>query len=103
MHLHAIGDRAVRNALDAIEAARAANGPGDHRHHIAHIQVVHPEDVPRFGKLGVVANMQAYWAQGAADGGATIPFLGATGPTGSTRSATCCGPGRPWRWAATGR
>src|SRR5207249_9485956 len=38
VHIHAIGDRAVREALDAIEAARAANGPNDNRHHVAHIQ-----------------------------------------------------------------
>jgi predicted amidohydrolase YtcJ len=62
MHVHAIGDRAVREALDAIEAAQAANGPTDGRHHLAHIQVVHPDDLPRFGRLGVTANMQAFWA-----------------------------------------
>jgi predicted amidohydrolase YtcJ len=62
VHVHAIGDRAVREALDAFQAARGANGPNDHRHHIAHLQVVHPDDVPRFGALGVVANCQPYWA-----------------------------------------
>jgi predicted amidohydrolase YtcJ len=62
VHVHAIGDRAVRDALDAFEAARAANGPRDARHHIAHIQVVHPADVPRFAALDVVANGQPYWA-----------------------------------------
>lgn len=62
VHIHAIGDRAVREALDAFEAARAANGPNDHRHHIAHIQLVHPKDVPRFAGLDVVANAQPYWA-----------------------------------------
>ena len=62
VHIHAIGDRAVREALDAIEAARAANGPNDNRHHIAHIQLVHPQDVTRFARLGVVANAQPYWA-----------------------------------------
>ena len=61
-HIHAIGDRAVREALDAISAARAANGPTQGRHHIAHIQVVHPEDVPRFRELGVLANCQPLWA-----------------------------------------
>jgi predicted amidohydrolase YtcJ len=61
-HFHAIGDGAVRLALDAVEAARVANGPGDHRHHIAHIELVNPDDVPRFGQLGVVANMQPFWA-----------------------------------------
>jgi predicted amidohydrolase YtcJ len=61
-HFHAIGDGAIRLALDAVEAARVANGPGDHRHHIAHIELVDPDDVPRFGQLGVVANMQPFWA-----------------------------------------
>jgi len=62
VHVHTIGDGAVRAALDAIEAARAANGPNDRRHHLAHIQVVHPDDVPRFRDLGVTANGQPLWA-----------------------------------------
>lgn len=62
VHMHAIGDRAVRMALDAVSAARAANGTSDNRHHIAHLQVVQPEDVPRFAELGVTANLQMYWA-----------------------------------------
>jgi predicted amidohydrolase YtcJ len=62
VHLHAIGDRAVRESLDAVEAARAANGATGNRHHIAHLQVVHPDDVPRFAALGVTANIQALWA-----------------------------------------
>jgi predicted amidohydrolase YtcJ len=62
VHFHAIGDRAVREALDAIEAARATNGPNDQRHHIAHLQAVHPDDVPRFAALDVTANCQPYWA-----------------------------------------
>lgn len=62
VHMHAIGDRACRDALDAVEAARAANGPSDNRHHVAHLQVVHPNDVRRFGELGVVANIQPLWA-----------------------------------------
>ena len=61
-HLHAIGDAAVRSALDAIEAARGANGPSDLRHHIAHIQVIHPSDLPRFAALNATANMQPIWA-----------------------------------------
>jgi predicted amidohydrolase YtcJ len=76
-HFHAIGDRAVRESLDAIEAARDANGPSDHRHHIAHIQLIHPDDVRRFRTLGVVANAQPLWAcydQQMCD--LTIPFLG---------------------------
>ena len=62
VHFHAIGDRAVREALDAVEQARATNGRNDLRHHIAHIQVVHPDDRPRFGELDVTANMQPLWA-----------------------------------------
>ena len=62
VHVHAIGDRAVRETLDAFEAARSSNGDSDRRHHIAHLQIVHPDDVPRFGALGVAANMQPLWA-----------------------------------------
>ncbi len=77
VHLHAIGDRATRNALDAVEAAQRTNGRNDNRHHIAHIQLVRPEDVPRFQQLGVVANCQAYWAQSEPQmDELTLPFLG---------------------------
>jgi predicted amidohydrolase YtcJ len=62
VHFHAIGDRAVREALDAVAAAREANGPTDNRHHIAHVQVVHPDDLPRFAALGVTATIQPLWA-----------------------------------------
>src|SRR5215831_18230847 len=62
VHFHAIGDRAVRETLDAVEAARAANGPGRGRHHISHLQVVHPDDLPRFRALSVIANCQPLWA-----------------------------------------
>ncbi|CDO06596.1 amidohydrolase [Mycolicibacterium cosmeticum] len=77
LHFHALGDRAVRESLDAIQAARTANGDNDLRHTLAHIQVVHPDDVPRFAELGVVANMQPLWArhEGQMDL-LTIPFLG---------------------------
>jgi predicted amidohydrolase YtcJ len=77
VHFHAIGDRAVRECLDAVTAARAVNGANDHRHHIAHLQVVHPDDVPRFAELGVTANMQALWAAHEPQmDELTIPFLG---------------------------
>jgi hypothetical protein len=77
VHVHAIGDRAVREALDAFEAARKANGDHDRRHHIAHIQVIHPDDVGRFAELGVAANMQALWACHEEQMDTlTIPFLG---------------------------
>ena len=64
VHVHAIGDRAIRDAFDAFEAARKANGPRDSRHHIAHIELFDPVDIPRFRKLGVIANFQPLWANG---------------------------------------
>ena len=107
VHIHAIGDRAVREALDAIAAARAANGDGEGlrgrgqqsagrrgwgqqsagrrgrgqqsagRHHIAHLQVIHPDDVPRFRELSVVANCQPLWASNEPQmTELTLPFLG---------------------------
>ena len=77
VHLHAIGDRAVRESLDAIQAAREANGSNDNRHHIAHLQVMHPDDVPRFAALGVTANIQALWAAHEPQmDDLTIPFIG---------------------------
>ncbi|WP_219412497.1 amidohydrolase [Pseudonocardia nigra] len=77
VHMHAIGDRAVRNCLDAVEKAVTATGRRDSRHHIAHVQLVHPADVPRFRELGVVANLQAYWAQSDVQlEELTRPFLG---------------------------
>ena len=62
VHMHAIGDRAIRQGLDAIADAARTNGPRDRRPHIAHIQMFHPDDVPRFRELGVVANIQPLWA-----------------------------------------
>ncbi|HEX9066062.1 MAG TPA: amidohydrolase [Streptosporangiaceae bacterium] len=77
VHFHSLGDRAVRNALDAIQAAREANGDSGQRHHLAHIQVVHPDDVPRFAALGATANMQPLWATHEPQmDELTIPFLG---------------------------
>jgi hypothetical protein len=77
VHIHAIGDRAVREALDAIAAARSANGPTGGRHHIAHLQVIHPEDVPRFREESVVANCQPLWASNEPQmTELTLPFLG---------------------------
>ncbi|HOW84733.1 MAG TPA: amidohydrolase [Candidatus Aminicenantes bacterium] len=62
IHVHAIGDRAVRMSLDAFEAAGRANGFRDMRHHIAHLELVDPADIPRFRRLGAAANFQALWA-----------------------------------------
>ncbi|MET7985698.1 MULTISPECIES: amidohydrolase [unclassified Streptomyces] len=76
-HFHALGDGAVRHALDAVEAARKANGPSDTRPHLAHLQVVHPDDVPRFAALGATANIQPLWAAHEPQmDELTIPFLG---------------------------
>ncbi|HET6744901.1 MAG TPA: amidohydrolase [Candidatus Limnocylindria bacterium] len=61
-HFHAIGDGAVRLALDSIEAALVANGASEHRHHIAHLELIHPDDIGRFAKVGAVANIQPFWA-----------------------------------------
>lgn len=48
IHIHAIGDKAITEALDALEFARNANGSRDSRHHIAHIQIPNPKDLPRY-------------------------------------------------------
>jgi predicted amidohydrolase YtcJ len=63
VHMHAIGDRAVRSGLDAVEFARDRNGPGGHRHTIAHLQIVDPADFRRFAELDVMASIQAQWAR----------------------------------------
>lgn len=77
VHFHALGDRAVREALDAIEVARHKNGFTDGRHHLAHLQIVHPDDVARFRALGATANIQALWAAHEPQmDELTIPFLG---------------------------
>lgn len=62
IHVHSIGDRSTRLSLDAIEAAIAQNPPRDRRHTIAHCQIVDAADLPRFGKLGVIAEFSAQWA-----------------------------------------
>jgi predicted amidohydrolase YtcJ len=77
VHFHALGDRAVREALDAVDAARRANGFNDNRHHLAHLQVIHPDDIARFRMLGATANMQPLWAAHEPQmDDLTIPFLG---------------------------
>ena len=63
IHIHAIGDAAVRQALDAIEYAVTCNGPRDRRPVIAHVQLVDGADMERFATLGVIPNMQPLWAQ----------------------------------------
>lgn len=61
LHFHAIGDRAARQALDALEAAIATNPPRDRRHCIAHNQLTDPADIPRFAELGVIAEFSGQW------------------------------------------
>jgi hypothetical protein len=63
VHVHAIGDRAVRSALDAFEVARRRAGRTDNRHTITHLELVDPSDFRRFGRLGVLASMQLQWAE----------------------------------------
>jgi predicted amidohydrolase YtcJ len=77
VHFHAIGDGAIRQSLDAVEEALLENGRLGHRHHISHIQLFNPADIPRFQELDVVANFQPLWAY--ADEyitELTIPFIG---------------------------
>ena len=77
VHFHALADRAVREALDAVEAARRTNGLTDTRPHLAHLQLIHPDDLPRFRSLGAVANVQPLWAAHETQmDELTIPFLG---------------------------
>ncbi len=61
IHTHAIGDGAIRSALDAYEHAILENGPNDNRHQIVHLQLIDEDDIPRFGALGVAANFQCMW------------------------------------------
>jgi hypothetical protein len=76
VHFHAIGEGAVRNALDAVEVARRTNGWSDLRHHIAHVCLVHPDDIGRFAALDVTANLQPYWAAASPDMVRESRFLG---------------------------
>jgi len=63
IHTHSIGDFTTHAVLDALEAAKQANGATDNRHQIAHLQIVDPADFARFKALNVYANMQLFWAQ----------------------------------------
>lgn len=72
IHVHAIGDGAVKAALDGIAAARAANGDSHLPHTFTHEQFIQPEDFPRFRELGVISALQLYWAEAAND---TIEIL----------------------------
>lgn len=61
IHAHAIGDAAIRQALNAIEAVTRVNPRWDRRPVIAHAQLIHPDDLPRFASLSVIANIQPLW------------------------------------------
>jgi predicted amidohydrolase YtcJ len=77
VHIHAIGDRAVRSALDAFADARRLNGARDGRDQIAHLELVDPADFARFKQLGVIANFQLLWAErGPYIDQGTLPYLG---------------------------
>jgi hypothetical protein len=79
VHFHALGDRAVRHALDALAALPGPRRGGSGRHHLAHLQVVHPDDVGRFAALGATANIQALWAiHDVGMDELTVPYLGET-------------------------
>ncbi|HOD42935.1 MAG TPA: amidohydrolase family protein, partial [Candidatus Wallbacteria bacterium] len=62
LHVHSIGDAATGNVLDALEEARKVTGDGDFRNTITHLQLVSEGDYARFRRLGVIANVQPYWA-----------------------------------------
>ncbi len=61
IHTHAIGDAAIRSALDAYQQAVKVNGPNDNRHQIVHLQLIDEADIPRFGELNVAADFQCLW------------------------------------------
>jgi predicted amidohydrolase YtcJ len=78
VHIHAIGDRAVRAALDAFADSRRSHRQLDNRNQIAHLQLVNPRDFPRFKELGVIASFQLLWATLDPDYiiKTTLPYLG---------------------------
>jgi predicted amidohydrolase YtcJ len=63
VHVHAMGDRAIRTALTALEEAVGTNPPWQRRHHLAHLGLLRLDEIPRFRLLGVAANVQPVWAQ----------------------------------------
>lgn len=77
LHFHAWGDRAVRQALDAIEHAIRGNPEWDRRHQVAHLGLIHPDDLPRFAALNVTADVQPLWANRKEARGSLVDVLGA--------------------------
>jgi len=77
VHIHAIGDHAVRASLDAFATARNVNGDNDNRHQIVHLELIDPADIPRFKALGVIADMQLEWGRReSATEEALAPYIG---------------------------
>ena len=72
--VHSVGDGGVRRVLDAYALAQQANGRRDSRHRVEHIEVIHPQDLPRFNELGVIASMQPMHAPPAVDDGDVWQF-----------------------------
>ncbi len=83
VHIHAIADRSARQSLNAIEQAQRINGTGGGRHHLAHLQLLDPEDMPRLRTLGVTANMTPLWGRG--DDWETVFAVRVLGPERSER------------------
>ncbi len=103
VHFHAIGDRAVSLALDALEALPASRR-GLGRHHIAHLQFIAPGDLGRFATLGAIANFQPLWACSDPRWRSSRSlWSGPSVPVGSTASAPCSPTVPGSRSAATGR
>jgi predicted amidohydrolase YtcJ len=75
LHMHAIGDQAARSALAALAAARAANGPSDNRHQLAHLELVDRADIPRLARLAVVANFHRDHETGSLEVGKAADFI----------------------------
>jgi predicted amidohydrolase YtcJ len=67
VHIHALGDLAVKESLNAIQAARKANGNSGLPHTLTHVQLADPEDFIRFRQLGVIAALQLLWAEASGD------------------------------------
>lgn len=83
VHVHAMGDRAIRAALDAFESARRSNGPRDSRHIMTHLELIDPQDIPRFRVLGMIPTFQPLWAY--ADSYIKDLTLPALGPSRTNR------------------
>ncbi|MCA0938502.1 amidohydrolase [Salipiger pacificus] len=81
IQVHCVGDAAVRTALDGYEAARSANGSRDARHRVEHIDMLHPDDLPRFSELDVIASMQPVHPPGSSG----LPFEPTVSIMGRTR------------------